>query len=157
MPKITAIIHANNDELRIGRALESLRLCDEVVVIDHGSNDKTADVAREHGAMVKIGVPGVEAGVYIHDARHDWILCLQPNEALTEALEAALHEWKNTDSLDTVGYCINVREETENGWQSLPAELRLVNRNFINWPDRLPPANCEAPLLPGELLRFAKP
>ena len=41
MPKISALIHAHNDGLRIGRAVESLRCCDQVLVVDHDSTDDT--------------------------------------------------------------------------------------------------------------------
>ena len=157
MTRITALIHASNDEQRLGRALDSLRACDEVMVVDHGSTDNTAKIARQHGALVKAGVPGVEPGAYIIDARHDWILCLQPNEALNESLEATLHDWKDSDPGGGVGFCFEVREETEEGWRTVPPELRLVNRKRLNWPGKLPPIDLEMPLLPGEVHRFCKP
>lgn len=158
MPKITAILHSSNDALRIGRAIESLRVCDEVVVIDHQSTDDSAAVAREHGAIVKIGVPGVEPGAYIFDAHYDWILCLLPNEALHENLEIALHEWKESDPGDIPGFCVQLREETSGGWQLLGLQLRLVNRTRMNWPDKLPPQSCAGQVdLEGEILRFAHP
>ncbi len=47
MPKISAIIHTHNDAQRIGRALGSLRPCDEVLVIDHSSSDETGKIARD--------------------------------------------------------------------------------------------------------------
>ena len=158
VPKISAIIHVENDALRIGRAVESLRVCDEVIVVDHQSTDDSAKVAREHGAFVKIGVPGVEPGAYIFDARHDWILCLLPNESLHETLEASLHEWKESEPGDIPGFCIQVREETPEGWQPLGLQLRLVNRVHMNWPDKLPPSQCVGQVdLAGEILRFAQP
>lgn len=158
MPKITAIVHTANDALRIGRAVESLRVCDEVIVVDHQSTDDSASVAREHGALVKIGVPGVEPGAYIFDARHDWILCLLPNESLHETLEAVLHEWKDSDPGEKPGFCIEVREESSEGWRSLGPQLRLVNRTRVNWPDKLPPNTCNGQAdLAGEILRFALP
>src|SRR5205085_4134357 len=94
MPKISAILHTSNDAQRIGRALESLRPCDEVVVIDHDSTDGTAEVARKQGATVRTRIAGVQPGAYVHDLSHDWVLSLQPNEALSESLEASLLEWK---------------------------------------------------------------
>src|SRR5215831_8092529 len=104
MSKLSALIHAHNDERRLARALDSLRPCDEVLVIDHESSDRTAEVAREHGAKVKTYVPGVQPGAYVGDLRHDWVLCLQPDEGLSEALEASLFEWKEKDaSEDAVG------------------------------------------------------
>ena len=50
--KITALIHTCDNALSLGRALDSLRPCDEVIVVDHGSRDETVKVAKEHGAKV---------------------------------------------------------------------------------------------------------
>jgi len=158
VPKISAILYTQNDAERIGRALDSLRPCNEVLVIDNDSTDDTVKIARQHGATVTKVVPGVEPGAYVFDARHDWILCLQPNESLGESLEATLLEWKESEPEETIaGYRIEIREESGDAWRSLDPALRLVNRTRMNWPDAIPPNDPEAPLLPGELLRFAKP
>ena len=159
MPKITAILHTHNDAQRIGRALDSLRAVDEVIVIDHGSTDDTRKVARQHGANVKKGVPGVTPGAYSIDARHDWILCLLPNEALSDALEASLLEWKDSDpgAEHPQGYAVPVREETDEGWQSLAVETRLVNRTLVNWSEALPANHPDSLPLAGEILRFHNP
>ena len=169
MPKITALLHTHNDAQRIGRALESLRAVDEILVVDHGSTDDTVQVARHHGANIKEGVPGVNPGVYVIDAHHDWIFCLLPNESLSEGLEASLFEWKervdeplnqaekDAQSFRNATYSVTVREETEDGWKTAPAETRLVNRKQINWTEAIPPNNGESTLLPGDVLRFSKP
>jgi len=73
MPRISALLHAHNDALRLGRALDSLRPCDEVLVIDDCSEDDTAKVAHQHGANLKSAIPGVTFGVYAMDAAHDWV------------------------------------------------------------------------------------
>lgn len=155
--KITAIIHTKNDARRIGRALESLRACDEVLIVDHDSEDDTAKIAREHGAHIKTGVPGVSPGTYLVDAKNDWILCLLPNESLTEGLEASLFEWKGKDLNDATGFSIEVREETVKGWKNLGPQTRLVNRTKINWISDLPPNEPNAKVLQGDLLRFKNP
>ena len=36
------------------------------------------------------------------DASNDWILCVLPNEALSEELEATLLEWKGQDPEETL-------------------------------------------------------
>lgn len=155
MPKISALIHAENDEHTLGRLLETLRPCDEVIVVDHGSKDRTEKVAHEHGARVKKAVLGVEDGAYAVDCGNDWILCLLPNESLSEGLEAALFEWKETQPGATIGYTVNVRESNEHGWKKLGRELRLANRKELNWKERLPGNADGAPELNGDLLRFA--
>lgn len=157
MAKLTAIIHTSNDGLRLGRALDSLRACDQVIVVDHGSSDNTEKVARDHGAECKKGIPGVDRGAYAVDANNDWILCLCANESLSEPLEAALFEWKSKDHEGAVGYNIRLREESHNGWKNLEAETRLVNRRKINWTGDLPPTTSVNEVLNGDLLRFCEP
>lgn len=157
MPKITAMLHTSNDAARLGRTLDSLRPCDEVIVIDHKSDDDTVKIAKDHGAKVQHAVLGVEKGAYAIDARHDWILCILPNEALSEGLEASLYTWKDEDHDNDTAFGVAVREEAAKGWKQLGSETRLVNRTKINWTDALPTNTPDAPQLPGDLLRFQHP
>lgn len=155
MPKISALIHAHNDAARLGRTLDSLRPCDEVLVIDSASEDDTQKIARDHGATVKQAIVGVEAGAYSIDTRHEWVLCLRPGEALSEALEASLREWESSDpDQDTPGYSFSVRENAGGKWQACPPEMRLVNRNRVNWTGEVPPNAQRAIRLEGDLLKF---
>jgi glycosyltransferase involved in cell wall biosynthesis len=53
--RCVAIVPAFNEERNVGRVIEELRAFDssfDVVVVDDGSYDRTAAVAREHGAVV---------------------------------------------------------------------------------------------------------
>ena len=153
--KISALIHAYDNERSLGRALDSLRPCDEVIVVDHNSNDDTVKIAREHGARVIVGVPGVDRGAYSQDARNQWILCLLPQEALAEELEAALFEWIEAERQEAqMGFNMAIREQNGAGWKTLPPEMRLANREQINWTGDLPPANPNAPALAGHILRI---
>lgn len=159
MPRLSAIIHTQNDQHRIARLLESLRPCDEVLVIDHGSTDETVTVAKHHGAVVKLGIPGVEPGTYVLDLRHHWVLSVLPSEALSESLEASLFEWRelSEDDCNHIGYAVAIREETGDGWRKLPPEMRLANRAKINWTAPIPPSAPGIPSLEGDLLRFQEP
>lgn len=154
MPKITAIIHAHNDAHRLGRTLETLRPADEIIVIDHSSDRETAKLAREYGASVRKAILGVEGGAYAMNSRHEWVLCLRPDEIISEGLEATLFEWKRSKPGAVPGYAMNVREQKANGWHNLPPETRLVNRAKVNWKDELPPTMTSTPKLEGDLLRF---
>jgi glycosyltransferase involved in cell wall biosynthesis len=152
---ISALIHACDNARSLGRALDSLRPCDEVIVVDHGSKDDTVEIAREHGAKVIKAVPGVNRGVYAQDARNEWILCLLPQEAVAEELEASLFEWSEADqNADQMGFKMAVREQNGAGWKSLDAEMRLANRKQVNWIGELPPTIPELPVLAGHILRI---
>jgi len=116
MPGITAILHTHNDALRIARAVESLRPCDEVLVIDHGSLDDTCRIARIFGArVIAEHANEAEPRHSLQEAQHDWIFCLLPTESVGEALEASLLEWKLEDPPAEAGFGASILEETPEG------------------------------------------
>jgi glycosyltransferase involved in cell wall biosynthesis len=157
MAKITALIHTLNDGLRIGRTLDSLRSCDQVLVIDHGSNDNTEKVARDHGAKIKKGIPGVDYGTYAVDSSNEWILCLCANESISEELEASLFEWKGQEHENDVGFNFRIREEDNGTWSVHDPETRLVNKCKINWTGDLPPTTTVHDEIKGYILKFKSP
>ena len=48
MMKITATIITLNEERNIARAIESLRCCDEILILDSGSTDRTVELAQHN-------------------------------------------------------------------------------------------------------------
>lgn len=157
MPRITALVHTQNDALRVGRCLETLYPCDEIVVIDHGSLDGTLRVAREYGARIMRA-----AGNDLRDlptmASRDWILCLDARESLTESLAASLYEWKTESPGDPPAFSMFLREETAEGWVENPTpQTRLVPASWGRWHGKLPVNEVAASTLEGDLLRFVMP
>jgi glycosyltransferase involved in cell wall biosynthesis len=95
--KITATIITLNEERNIGRAIESLRCCDEILIVDSGSIDRTVELAEKLGARVfEAGWRGFagQKNWAAEQASHDWILSLDADEALSEALEAEIWNLK---------------------------------------------------------------
>jgi glycosyltransferase involved in cell wall biosynthesis len=160
MPPISAIVHAENDALRLGRALEMLLPCAEILVVDHNSRDATRRVAQQYGARIVPAANGPESQ-YLLLAPHDWIFCLQPTESLSEALQATLYEWRRIQPEKLphpAAFSVFVREETADGWLDHPApEIRLVPRYWAQWQGRIPVGDSSATVLEGELLRFSLP
>ena len=160
MQKITALLHTQNDGLRLGRCLEALYPCDEVLIIDHGSSDGTLQVAREYGARVVRAETGAAPDSYMRLANARWILCLESCESLTESLAASLYEWKSEEVLASTvqAFSMFVREETASGWVDNPAaQTRLVPSEWDRWQGRLPVNDPNAVSLEGEILRFVLP
>lgn len=91
--KITATIITLNEERNIQRSIESLRCCDEILILDSGSVDRTVELAQNLGArVIEAGWPGYagQKNRAAEQATHDWILSLDADEALSEPLEAEI-------------------------------------------------------------------
>lgn len=94
---ISATIITYNEERNIARVIESLRCCDEIVVLDSGSNDRTVELAAKLGAhVIEASWHGYAAqkNIAAGFAKHDWILSLDADESLSEALEAEIWQIK---------------------------------------------------------------
>jgi glycosyltransferase involved in cell wall biosynthesis len=91
--KITATIITLNEERNIARSIESLRCCDEIVVVDSGSIDRTVELAAKFGARV-VESPwhgyATQKNYAAGQATNDWILSLDADEALSESLEGEI-------------------------------------------------------------------
>ena len=159
MPSITALLHTENDALRLGRCLETAYPCDHMLVVDHGSRDDSVTVARYYGARVITAVPGADPAHYLRLADPAWILCLDPRESVSESLAADLYEWKlRAGTPSAPAFSVFLREERANGWVQMPhAQTRLVPSNWNRWQGFLPRADEHAVAFEGELLRFAFP
>jgi len=90
---ITVVVPTRDEQDRLGACLDSVRWVDQVVVIDSDSRDDTVAVARSHGAVV-IERPftgyGDQRNHASEHARNDWILCVDADERVTDALAAEI-------------------------------------------------------------------
>lgn len=86
---LSACIIAFNEEDRIADCIESLSFCDEVLVVDSHSQDATREVAAACGArVIERDWPGhvAQKEFTIREARHDWVLCVDSDERISDAL-----------------------------------------------------------------------
>jgi glycosyltransferase involved in cell wall biosynthesis len=138
--KISATIITYNEERNITRAIESLRCADEIVVVDSGSSDRTVELAEKLGARVMESAwPGYakQKNFAAEQASHNWILSLDADESLSEALEAEIwHLKKNGPQFDAytmprlaqyLGKWIH-----HSGWYP-DRKVRLYNRQKAEW------------------------
>jgi glycosyltransferase involved in cell wall biosynthesis len=93
LPLTVAIIAFNAGRL-LGPCLASVApFAGEILVVDSGSTDDTMEIARRHGARVEtkewLGF-GRQKQYAVSIARNDWVLCLDTDERVTEALAASI-------------------------------------------------------------------
>jgi glycosyltransferase involved in cell wall biosynthesis len=90
---VSVVIPALDEAPRIAAAIESVAWADEVLVVDGGSSDGTALIARRHGARVMTlagRTIGMQRNAAIAEARNDWILALDADERATPRLRDAI-------------------------------------------------------------------
>jgi len=138
--KITATIITLNEERHIVRAIESLRCCDEIVVIDSGSADRTTELAEKLGARVVESPWRGYAGQKnwaAEQATYDWILSLDADEALSEALEGEIWNLKKNGpkydayTMPRLAQYLG-RWILHGGWYP-DRKIRLYNRQKATW------------------------
>lgn len=73
--------------------LDSVRFADEVLVVDSGSTDGTAELAAQSGARV-IAQPwlgfGAQKQFAVDQACHDWVLCVDSDERVSPGLATSI-------------------------------------------------------------------
>jgi glycosyltransferase involved in cell wall biosynthesis len=103
--KVSVLLLAHNEEANIPSCLAALAWCDDVVVVDSGSTDRTVEIARSYGARVLFRPFddfatqrnfGLEHGEF----RNDWILHLDADEIVTPAFVERLTDLQPEAGID---------------------------------------------------------
>lgn len=90
----SVLILTLNEERNLPACLASVRPCDDVVVLDSGSTDRTAEIARSAGARMYHRAFDTFAGQRNHAQReipfrHPWVFHLDADERFTPELDRA--------------------------------------------------------------------
>jgi (heptosyl)LPS beta-1,4-glucosyltransferase len=141
---ISAFIVCCNEEQQIRRCLESLTWCDEIIVVDSGSNDRTLEICREFNTKVSYRA---WTG-YVDQKRHalslclgEWVLNLDADEEVSPELARELQELAKRDKTGAVkqnGFYLNRvvfflnRWWRKGGWYP-EYRLRFCRRSATAW------------------------
>ncbi len=90
---LSAVLITRNAAAVLEPCLASLAFADEIVVVDSGSSDGTAEIATRHGVRVVqrewLGF-GRQKQFAVEQAKHDWVLCLDADETVSPRLAASI-------------------------------------------------------------------
>lgn len=103
---ITACVIARDEEERLPECLAGLGFCDQVVVVDSGSRDRTRELAAAAGALVVENPwPGFAAqrNVALDHATGDWVLEIDADERVSPELAAELRAFLAAPPAVTMG------------------------------------------------------
>lgn len=111
METLSVVLATYNEQENLASCLESTRgFADEIVVVDGTSSDNTVSIAKEYGAKVKITtnppIFHINKQKAINMATKDWVLQLDADERLTEALKEEIETKINNKKSSINGYWI---------------------------------------------------
>ena len=93
---VSAIIVCFNEEENIARCLESVKWCDEIIVVDSFSTDRTVEICRRFTVKViqrKWAGYRDQKSFALSRANRNWVLSIDADEEVTPELQAEiLHE-----------------------------------------------------------------
>lgn len=91
--KISAFVVCCNEEKNIRRCLESIKWCDEIVIIDSGSKDRTLEICREYTSKIlhKDWAGYVEQKAFgLSQCSSEWALNIDADEEVSPELQVAI-------------------------------------------------------------------
>ena len=144
MPGITVTIITLNEERHIAEAIASLSCCDEVIVVDSGSTDRTRDIAHALGARVlqhEWNGYSRQKNFAAEQASNDWILSLDADERVTIELVDEIARWKYSSGAAApaaVAWSMPRRVFylgrwiKHSGWYP-DRKIRLYDRRYCRW------------------------
>jgi glycosyltransferase involved in cell wall biosynthesis len=90
---LSAVLITKNAAEQLPGCFASLAFCAEILVVDSGSEDATADISRKAGACV-IETHwrgfGPQKQYAVEQAAHDWVLCIDADERVTPELAESI-------------------------------------------------------------------
>lgn len=140
LPLAVAIITLN-EEANLARCLKSVRdLVAEIVMLDSGSTDNTAQIAAQYGAVFEFrkweGYIAQKNAAF-RRCSQPWVLCLDADEALTPELAGAIRDLFVAGEPPVAGYWVNRRTFYLGRWiwhAWYPEwRLRLVRNRDARW------------------------
>lgn len=90
MPEtVTGLVLTYNGERLLDKCLKSLDFCDEILVVDSESTDRTREIAKAHGARIIVNPwpgPVKQFQLALSEIKTAWVVSLDQDEFLTDEL-----------------------------------------------------------------------
>ena len=133
----SVVILTLNEERALPECLASLAGCDDIVVLDSGSSDRTAEMAKSAGARVFTRPFDTFAGQRNHAQRaipfrHPWVFHLDADERMTPGLDAECRRLTGREDLD--GFRVAPKMIFEGRWIPHCTDYPAYQARFVRAP-----------------------
>jgi glycosyltransferase involved in cell wall biosynthesis len=140
---ISVVIITKNESHIISKTLAALQgLTNDIVIGDSGSTDNTIEISKQFGVnLLQFNWQGFghAKNTVIAAAKYNWVLALDADEVLSEALVQELKQLSltNTNELFVISFLnfIGNRKLQYGDWTNV-SKVRLFNRTFTKWEDK---------------------
>lgn len=158
-PRVSACIITLNEEDRIADCIRSVEWCDEVLVVDSHSTDRTRETAADMGArVIERDWPGhvAQKEFTIRAARNDWVFCIDADERVSPALREEILRLREEGFDGAAGWKMPrmssyLGKWIRHGTWYPDLSLRLFDRRHGHWGGNDPHDRVELDGSPGRL------
>ena len=143
-PRVSAIVTTFNEEVHIAGCIESLLWCDEILVVDSFSTDRTAEISRAYDKVNFVQrtyfVSAAQKNWAMDQVTNEWILIFDADERCTPELQREIEELlaagpsHEAYTIHRRVYFLN-RRIRFSGWQN-DRVVRLVKNGSARYPNR---------------------
>lgn len=143
---LSAVILTKNEEENIENCIESLDFCDEIIVIDDASLDRTRLIAEKLGAKVYVRELNnnfsSQRNFALRQAEGKWILFIDPDERVSKELAKEIVQVINDPTINFAGFYIKRHDflwgkKLSYGECGSIKLLRLARRSSGRWRRRV--------------------
>jgi len=165
--KTSCIIITLNEEDNLHRSLNAVNWCDEIIVVDSGSEDKTIDICEEYDCKVyqkDFNGYGEQKRYAVSLANNDWVLNIDADEVVSDNLKNEIENIFDNEEIKYIGFAlprslIFLGKKFKYGKESKEFYIRLFNKNFGDFSrdtvHEKVELNGELKKLKGELLHYS--
>lgn len=143
---VSAVVLTKNEEKNIRRCLQSLRWCDEIIIIDDNSNDNTEKIVKDLKAKIfKKSLNqnfSRQRNFGLKKAKHSWVLFIDADEEVTKELSNEIKSELDNKNTNIKGYFLKRKDKFLKKWlrfgeTSKIQLLRLASKDAGKWQGRI--------------------
>jgi len=138
---VSCVIITRNEQQNLAECLESVRWCDEIILVDSGSTDKTIEIAEKSGAKIYkkelVGF-GEQKRYAVSLASNDWVFSIDADEVVTDGLKKSILKRFDSSEALPAGFSVQRRlcflgKEFKYGNEANEFLVRLFNKESGNF------------------------
>ncbi len=160
---ISSFLVCKNEETHIAACLESLKFCDEIVVVDSFSTDKTIEICKRFNIhLIQREWPGykLQKEFACSQTKHDWVLFMDADEVVSPELKEEILSLISNPSDERLQKYSAFRVKRamfflgkwwrKGGWYP-ERRIRFFRRDAVEWIGKDPHENVKVKGLIGDL------